>query len=168
MMGGRIAGTLVAGATLSMLPIGLFSIVFALLILAAVAFSFAGWRVAPSLPNLAVAGLASGLMGTITSSGASPFAIVMQHVAPARMRATLGCVFFAGALLSLAMLAAVGMFGLDQFWLGVFLVPPMAFGFAASSPLARLFSRDALRVLILAIAGLGALGVLARAGWPSP
>ena len=163
MMGGRIAGTVAAGATLSVLPTGLFSIVFALLILTAVGFSFAGWRVAPSPPNLVVAGLASGLMGTITSSGASPFAIVMQYVPASRMRATLGCVFFAGAVLSLAMLAAVQMFTFDQFWLGLLLFPPMALGFAASSPLHRLFSRDALRVLILAIAALGAVGVLVRA-----
>jgi uncharacterized membrane protein YfcA len=165
---GRIIGTLAAGAILSLLPAELFSIVFALLILAAVGFSFAGWRVFPTDANMVVAGIASGLMSTITASGASPFAIVMQHVAPARMRATLGCVFFVGALLSLAMLAAVGMFTLDQLWLGLLLFPSIAVGFAASSPLNKLFSREALRVLILAIAALGALGVLVRALWPDP
>jgi uncharacterized membrane protein YfcA len=160
---GRVVGTAAAGAILSVLPPGVFAIVFAVLILTAVGFSFAGWRVFPTAANMIVAGVASGLMSTITASGASPFAIVMQSVEPARMRATLGCVFFAGALLSLGALAAVGMFTIDQFWLGLLLFPPMGAGFAASSALNALFSRDAMRVLILSIAALGAVGVLAQA-----
>jgi uncharacterized membrane protein YfcA len=163
LMSGRAIGTLVAGLTLSILPTTLFSIVFALLILAGVGLSYAGWRIEASVPNMILAGVASGLMGTITSSGAPPYAIVMQHVAPDRMRATVSSVFFAGALLSLVTLAFVGRFSLAQLWLGIFLLPVMTAGFLASNPLTRIAPRAVLRQFLLALSGLGALGILARA-----
>jgi len=160
---GRTGGTIAAGLTLSVLPTTLFSVVFALLILVGVGFSVAGWRVVANVPKMIAAGLASGVMGTITSSGAPPFAIVMQHVPPARMRATIGCVFFAGALLSLVTLGVVGRFTYAQLWLGILLFPPMMIGFVMSSRLNRLFSREHVRYALLAISALGALAILAIA-----
>lgn len=163
LMLGRTGGTIAAGLTLSVLPTTLFSVVFALLILVGVGFSVAGWRVVANVPNMIAAGLASGVMGTITSSGAPPFAIVMQHVPPARMRATIGCVFFAGALLSLVTLGVVGRFTYAQLWLGILLFPPMMIGFVMSSRLNRLFSREHVRYALLAISALGAFAILAIA-----
>jgi uncharacterized membrane protein YfcA len=163
LMAGRIVGTAAAGLTLSILPTTLFGVVFAFLILAGVGLSFAGWRIDASIPNMVVAGLASGLMGTITSSGAPPFAIVMQHVQPARMRATVGCVFFARALLSLVTLGFVGHFSIPQLWLGLILLPVMMVGFVSSGPLNRFVSRATLRHMLLIFSALGALGILVRA-----
>jgi len=85
-------------------------VVLAILILAGVILSVSGWRVSASDPALVVAGAASGVMGTITSSGAAPYAIVMQRVPPAEVRGTMGCVFFAGGLLSLVTLGIFGQF----------------------------------------------------------
>ncbi|WP_378945620.1 sulfite exporter TauE/SafE family protein [Mesorhizobium sp. ANAO-SY3R2] len=162
LMAGRVGGTLLAGATLAALPTNAFSIIFAVLILIGVGLSFAGWKVEASHPNMAVAGFASGLMGTITSSGAPPFAIVMQYVPPRQMRATIGCVFFAGAILSLLMLAYVDRFTLPQLWLGILLFPLMIGGFFVSNRLNRYFSAHGVRVMLLTMSGLGALGILAR------
>ena len=162
LMAGRAGGTLLAGATLAALPTNAFSIVFALLILLGVGLSFAGWKVRASHPNMALAGFASGLMGTITSSGAPPFAIVMQYVPPRQMRATISCVFFAGAILSLLMLAYVDRFTLPQLWLGILLFPLMLGGFFVSGRFIRYFSPRGVRMLLLAMSGLGALGILAR------
>jgi uncharacterized membrane protein YfcA len=163
LMTGRVGGAILAGLTLSVLPGTLFAVVFALLILVGVGFSLAGWRVVATLPNMIMAGLASGMMGTITSSGAPPLAIVMQHVPPPQMRASIACVFFFGALFSLLILAMVDRFSFAQLWLGLLLIPPVAAGFAASSPLKRLFSRAAVRMALLAISALGAIAILIRA-----
>ena len=162
LMSGRVIGNLAAVLTLSIMPTTLFSVVFAVLILAGVSLSYAGWRIEASVPNMVAAGVASGLMGTITSSGAPPYAIVMQHVAPDRMRGTLSSVFLAGALLSLVMLTFVGRFTIHQFWMGVVLLPVMTVGFLASTPLNRVAPRAALRQFLLALSAVGALGVLAR------
>ena len=160
--GGRLIGSVLAAATLSVLPTTFFSTLFAILILTGVGFSLSGWRVAPTVPNMLGAGVASGLMATITSSGAPPFALVLQHMPPARMRATISAVFFIGAIFSLVMLAVVGLFGRAELWLGILLFPFMIVGFFASTPLTRMFPRGAVRHILLALSTLGAIGILVR------
>jgi uncharacterized membrane protein YfcA len=162
-LAGRLAGAIAAAGLLQLLAGPTLAVLFALLILGGVALSLAGWRVLPSGRNAALAGLASGVMGTITSAGAPPLAIAMQHLEPARLRATLGCIFFAGSVFSLAALAWVGRMRAQHLVLAVLLVPWMVAGFAASGPLARRMSRRALRGFLLGLASMGALAVLAQA-----
>ena len=159
---GRALGTLLAAACLVWLPVATLSVLFAGLILTGVALSVMGWRVAPSTPVTALAGIASGLMGTITSSGGPPFAISMQHLAPARMRATLGCVFFAGSAISLAALAGVGQMGWPHLVLSLLLMPWMVAGFMLSGALSRHVSHAFSRRFLLAMATMAALAVLVQ------
>lgn len=163
LMSGRIGGSLVAGAVLYVLSAEAFSVLFALLILAGVGFSLGGWTIKTSTPNMIVTGVASGLMGTITSSGAPPVAIAMQHVPPAELRATVSAFFVMGALFSLATLGAVGRFGPHELRLGLVLLPAMAAGFLASGPLNRVVSRGMIRLGLLTLSGLGALAILVKA-----
>jgi uncharacterized membrane protein YfcA len=164
-MSGRVVGTIVGAATVSVMSTTLFSVVLAVLILVGVALSVSGWRVHATTGNLVAAGAASGFMGTITSSGAPPYAIVMQRVAPAELRGTIGCVFFAGGFFSLVMLGVVGHFDAKQFWLGLILFPFMMAGFAVSTPLTKFFSREATRYFLLALAAAGSIGILIRAAF---
>lgn len=161
-MTGRFSGTILAGLTLSMLPAGAFSIMFAILILVGVAFSFGGWRVATTARNMVAAGFVSGIMGTITSSGAPPFTIVMQHMPPHQLRPTISSIFFLGALFSLVILHAVGRFGAPELRLGLVLLPAMAAGFAVSGPLKQMVSHGVIRMGLLLLTAAGALGILAR------
>ncbi|WP_458765367.1 sulfite exporter TauE/SafE family protein [Cupriavidus basilensis] len=161
-LAGRAAGTLVAVAAMTQLPAEVLALVFALSILAAVALSLLGWRVQASGLNMAVAGAASGFMGTVTSAGAPPFAIVMQHLPPPQLRATIGCILCAGAAFSLAMLAAAGRFGLVDLWLSLSLSPMLLIGFAVSNRLKNRFSAKAVRKLLLALCTAGAIGVLVK------
>lgn len=162
-MAGRVVGTVTGAAVLSLLSATLFSIVFAVLILIGVTLSVSGWKVHATDRNLVIAGAASGVMGTITSSGAGPYAIVMQHVAPPELRGTMGCIFFAGGFFSLVMLGVFGHFDLKQFWLGLVLFPFMIAGFAVSTPLTRVFSREMMRRFLLGLAAAGSIGILIRA-----
>ncbi|EHP37594.1 hypothetical protein OR16_41954 [Cupriavidus basilensis OR16] len=166
-LAGRAAGTVVAVAAMTQLPAELLALVFALSILAAVALSLLGWRVRASGLNMAVAGAASGFMGTVTSAGAPPFAIVMQHLPPPQLRATIGCILCAGAAFSLAMLAAAGRFGLADLWLSLSLSPMLLVGFAASNRLKNRFSAKAVRKLLLALCTAGAVGVLVKLALPA-
>lgn len=162
-MAGRVFGTIAGAAVLSMLSATLFSVVFALLILTGVILSISGWKVFPTVGNLVIAGAASGVMGTITSSGAGPYAIVMQRVPPPELRGTMGSIFFAGGFFSLVMLAVFGHFDLRQLWLGLVLFPFMIAGFAVSTPLTKVFSREAMRHFLLGLAAAGSIGILIRA-----
>ena len=162
-MAGRVVGTVAGAAILTALSATLFGVVLATLILLGVILSVSGWRVEATKPALVIAGAWSGVMGTITSSGAAPYAIVMQRVAPAELRGTMGGVFFLGGFLSLVTLAVFGHFNREQFWLGFVLFPFMIAGFAISTPLQRFFSRDLMRYFLLGLAAAGSVGILLRA-----
>lgn len=159
---GRVLGTVLAAACLAVLPVKTLSLMFAALILAGVLLSLKGWRVAHSWRNTALAGLASGLMGTITSAGAPPFAIAMQHLPPHRLRGTLGAVFFIGAAVSLVALTMVGRMGSHQVWLSLLLAPWMLVGFVLSGRIKFLMGQHSLRPLLLGLAAFGALGILVQ------
>lgn len=159
-LAGRVLGTAGAAVCLALLSADSLALVFAVLILAAVVLSVSGWRVSASPRNVLVAGLASGVMGTITSAGAPPFAIAMQHLRPDRLRATLGCIFFAGSTVSLLTLAAVGRMGLHGLHLALLLTPWMLIGFAGSRRVAQLLGPRSTRPLLLGLATLGSLWIL--------
>ncbi|SCU73936.1 Ornithine cyclodeaminase [Cupriavidus necator] len=159
---GRALGGAAAVLTMAWLAPGPLGVLFSVSILAAVALSLLGWRLLPTSPNVAIAGTLSGFMGTITSAGAPPFALVMQHMAPAPLRATMGCILSGGAVLSLSMLALAGRFGLPQLVLAAALAPFLFAGFALSNRLRGRVSPGAVRRLLLGLCAAGALGVLGR------
>jgi uncharacterized protein len=161
-LAGRLAGAVLAAFVVKILPTPLASILFALMILTGVVLSVRGWHVATTPANSAAAGLASGLMGTITSAGAPPLAIAMHNLEPAPLRATLGCIFLIGSVMSFAALAAVGRAGSADLVLGLFLAPWLLAGFAASGPIARRMSRAAMRNFLLTLAAFGAIAVLVQ------
>ncbi|MBS1182275.1 MAG: hypothetical protein H6Q99_2155 [Proteobacteria bacterium] len=162
LMSGRLVGSFAAGALLVVLPADGFAILFAVIILVGVGFSFAGWRVKATRPAMVVAGVASGLMGTITSSGAPPIAIVMQNMPAARLRATVSSFFVLGALLSLGILYSVGRFGMTECGLGLILAPAMMLGFLASGPAKGHLSQAHLRIGLLLMSATGAIAILLR------
>lgn len=161
-LAGRVLGTGAAAGLLVWFSADALSILFAVLILAAVLLSTVGWRVEPTAVNLSIAGIASGIMGTITSAGGPPFAIAMQHLAPPTMRATLGVVFCVGTLVSLAALSWVGRMGVMHWLYVLVLIPWMLAGFFLSTRLGRHVSRPAIRKWLLGTACVSALVILGR------
>jgi len=159
---GRVVGTGVAAFSLTLLSAQTLSVLFAVLILSGVGLSLSGWRVMPTLRNTTIAGLASGVMGTITSVGAPPFAIAMQHMPADRLRGTFGAIFFIGSAVSIAALTAVGRMGAHEFLISLILMPWMLAGFLVSGLLKGRVPAARVRALLLGMAGLGALGILAR------
>jgi hypothetical protein len=131
-MAGRIAGTAAAGAVIALLPLSIFGTVFAVMILAAIGLSMTNWHLLPTRRNLLVAGLLSGLMGTITSVGAPPMAMVYQNMPGPKVRATLGAFLTLGAAFSLVTLALVGRFTAAHAASAAWLIPPVILGFLAS------------------------------------
>lgn len=159
---GRFAGAAIAIAAIAALSPKPLAIAFAVLILVAVTLSAAGWVLRPTRSNACYAGVVSGLMGTITSAGAPPFAILMQEMDPAKFRSTIGCILAVGAAVSLAMLASVGRFGAPQFALGLSLLPWTLLGFVVSGAIGRRVSSQGVRRALLAMAAAGAIGILVK------
>lgn len=159
---GRLSGTVLAAACLVLLSVKTLSLMFALLILTGVSLSMSGWRVMPTRRNMAVAGVASGMMGTITSAGAPPFAIAMQNMGAAQLRGTFGAIFFIGSAVSITVLTVVGRMGAHEYLLSALLMPWMFAGFFASSPIKRFVPAPFVRKMLLAMAAIGAIAVLLR------
>jgi uncharacterized membrane protein YfcA len=161
-IGGRIPGSIVAGLVIGLAPRSTFSVLFALLILAAVLLSVTGWRVRATPLSLATAGFGSGVMGTLTSVGAPPMGLVMQNADPPRLRATIGAFLVAGSVVSLVVLAWAGHFGWHELRLGLTLLVPIAIGFWMSKYLVHRVNARAMRYLVLGISGFSAAFLLAQ------
>lgn len=161
-LAGRLPSSVAAVMLMSLLPVRLLGIVFALTILLGVALSLTRLDLRPTPVSLFVAGLVSGFMGTLTSVGLPPIALVYQAAKGATLRATVGGYLVFGTMISLGALAAAGRFGRHDVMLGTGLVVPLMIGFWLSGPLTRCLPQSAVRVLVLALSTLSALLLLAR------
>ena len=160
--GGRLLGTVIAAGVLAKLSPALFDVLFATLVLIAVGLSLPRRGFERSARNLAVAGVASGLMGTLAAIGGPPVALVYHGVAPPRFRATLGVLLVLGASMSIAAAWAVGRFGHTEIALSAVLVPAAFVGFWLSRFGIRWMNGPRVRVAGLVLSSAAALGVLAR------
>lgn len=160
---GRVVGAVPAGIALCVASQATFDLLFSGLVLAAVGSSLLQREIRPTGRAIFAAGVASGFMGTITSIGGPPVALVYQSARGPRLRATLAGMFLIGSVVSLVALAAVGRFGAAELLRAALLVPGVVVGAISARPLLRRFDRRATRPLVLALSAGSALLVLARA-----
>ena len=163
-MAGRIAGTAAAGAVIVMLPLSIFGTLFALMMLAAIGLSMTHWHLLPTPRNLLVAGLFSGFMGTITSVGAPPIAMVYQNMPGPKVRATVGAFLMLGAGFSLVTLVLVGRFTAAHAASCAWLVAPLLAGFLASKYLLRHVDRSGqgIKPAVLGVSAIAAFMLLLK------
>lgn len=160
---GRFAGSAIAATLIVSLPANGLALLFGILVLTGVAISATGYSVRPTTATVLAASTLSGLMGTITSAGGPPMALLYQRSAGPQLRAMLSSYFLAGTIISIAMLWAAGRFGLWELKAGLALTPGAVLGFLGSGPLASRADRRAVRPLVLAVAGVSAVAVIVRA-----
>jgi len=159
---GRLPGTLLGAALLAILPPERLAAPLGALVLLAVVISASGVRIEPTPRTLVGAGLLSGFMGTTSSIGGPPIAMVYQHAPGDRLRGTLGGYFVIGAVMSLIAVAAVGRFGAAELRWGAVFVPGILLGFALSSRLTPWVDRGYTRPAVLIIAGAAGIAVIAQ------
>lgn len=159
---GRIAGV-VAGSLLlaNLANPQLFMLVFGLMIGSAVLLSASGWRLPFNRLTLLTMCSFSGLMGTITSVGAPPMALIYQNRSSREARPTLAAFFSIGATLSFLGLYISGWVGLNDFLLALFMVPPMLIGTFIARRLSTSFD-SRFRPILLTIAGVAAAMLIYR------
>lgn len=162
-LSGRGVAALAAALTVGLMSEGAFALVFGLAVLLAVGLSLIGLRVQTTRQSLFVAGLISGYMGTLTSIGAPPMALVYQNAAPARMRATLSGFFFFGSIISIIALIGVGRFGRHDLVLGLSLVPFALIGLLLSGWSRKLLSKQRIKPVVLAVSSVSAIILVLRA-----
>jgi uncharacterized membrane protein YfcA len=132
------------------------------MVLAAVLLSLAGLKIIATPANLFAAGSASGFMGTLTSIGAAPMAIVYQHSTGPVMRSTLNTFFVVGGVISLAALTLTGHMGWKEYMLAAFLTPFALIGFLFSHWGRRLVDKGRVNAVVLTISAASALILIVK------
>jgi hypothetical protein len=159
---GRVPGTIAGSLAVASLPEGGLAVLFGSLVLVAVALSVAGWTLHPTPGTLVTAGAASGFMGTATSIGGPPMALVYQRRSGPELRATLAAYFVVGASFSVLALAVVGEFGGRDVRLGLVLLPGMLAGYAVSGAAVKVLDRGYTRAAVLGFAALSSIVLIGR------
>jgi uncharacterized protein len=151
---GRVPGSVVGAIAVVTLATNVLVVVFALLVLAGVALSVVGWDVRPTPSTLFTAGVTSGVMGSITSIGGPPMAIVYQHRSGQELRSTLALFFVFGTALSIVLLTVAGEIDSSDLSRAATLIPAMLVGYLASRHLGHVLDRGYMRPAILGFSAL--------------
>jgi uncharacterized protein len=116
-----------------------------------------GWAPRPRRANLIAAGAASGIMGTATSIGGPPMALVWQGHEGPRLRGTMSAFFMVGSTISMTMLWLAGAVTPQMLVLALWMVPAVIAGYAASRYVNRFLNPRRLRALALGASALGSV-----------
>jgi hypothetical protein len=162
---GRLPGTVIGVAVVALVAPATLSVLTGLAVLVAVAVSVARATVPVTRPTTVAAGVASGAMGTATSIGGPPLALLYQHHEGPVLRSTLAVTFGVGTLISLGALALAGEVHGWQVLLALALVPGIGGGLVASRFVARRLDGRWLRPAVLAVAALAAVLAIANGLW---
>lgn len=159
---GRIAGAALGAALLTFIPHENLSLLFGATVLIAVLISMTGVHLSPIPVNILGAGTISGLMGTASSVGGPPLALIYQREKGPRIRGTLAVIFIFGAIISILSLVIIGRFGLKEIQAGVILFPGIIAGFLLSSRTARILDRGLTRHAVLSASSVSGIIVILR------
>ncbi len=159
---GRVPGTVLGAFTLTVLAERTLGITLGALVLAAVAMTAFGPPIRPRRGVLLVGGVLSGFMGTTSSIGGPPIAMLYQHERGALIRGTLSTYFTFGATLSLVALAFVGRFGRFELLSACALLPGVFVGVLLSERALSWLDGGRTRVAVLAVSAISGALVLGR------
>lgn len=156
-LAGRVPGTIVGALILTVIPERALAILIAGVVLGGVALTSFGWVPAPHRRNLVLAGATSGVLGTATSIGGPPMALVWQRSSGPRLRGTMAGFFLVGSLMSLAMLTATGAVDRHTLVMCALLIPATVGGYVLSRYVNRLMNPQRQRWTAIAASVTGAV-----------
>ncbi len=159
---GKCIGAMIAAIIIARIPTDLFGIILGGIILMAVLSSLlnVSWNLSPS--KLFGASLASGFMGTFSSIGGPPLALLYQHQKGAVIRGTLSGFSLIGTIISLVALLLVGKFTVQDLSLFIQMIPAVLLGFLLSQFLVRVLDQGYTRGAILLVSALSALTAIIK------
>lgn len=158
----RIPGTLVGVWLLLQLSIFWLQICVSVCVLLAVLISYYGKQFDYTPSRLGVAAFVSGIMGTTTSIGGPPMALVMQHGKAATVRANLSIYFAYSCALSLLTYWASGLMTSSLVYSSLSFIPVCIVGFVFGKKARSYVDAGRFRPLLLILCGLA--GIIALAG----
>jgi uncharacterized membrane protein YfcA len=159
---GRLPGVAAGAFIVSILASDVLALVIGGFVVLAAVLSILSPPLSIRPASAALVGLVSGVMGTASSIGGPPVALLYQNQPGPIMRSTLGATFLIGTAMSLAALAIAGQVEVWQVWLGLALMPGIGFGLYASRWLHGWLDRGWLRPCVLGFAVFSGIAVMLR------
>jgi uncharacterized protein len=160
---GRMIGTPPAALLMGTISVIAFDLIFAAMVLIAVAISLVHTSIKATPRNIFLATALSGFMSTISSIGGPPVALVYQNTSGPELRGNLAMLFTMGCVISLTALTIIGRFHVQDLFYSLFLIVGVIVGVLCSGPFKRLIDKQSARPWLLGLCSLSALLVLARA-----
>ncbi|MGO1246260.1 MAG: sulfite exporter TauE/SafE family protein [Oceanisphaera sp.] len=158
----RLPGSWCGGLLLVSIAAWQLSLFFGSALLVAVWLSLRRYSLPLNKMNLTVAGFLSGVLGTSTSVGGPPIALLYQHEERLTARNEIAAFFLVGTPISLLMLWLNGGAALVNIGLIVKMLPGVVIGFWLSRHLERVISAQSARPAILCISAISAIVVLVQ------
>lgn len=154
---GRLPGTVAGAWLVVVVPADGLAWLVAAVVLGGVVMAFMGWAPHPGRRNLVAAGAASGLMGTSTSIGGAPMAIVWQGSHGSQLRGTMSAFLLVGTTMSLVALLASGAIDSHILSIAGLMLPAVLAGALVSRLVNRSLDRRRLRLTALTASAAGAV-----------
>lgn len=157
---GRVPGTVAGGSLLLLIDQKALALWIGISVLAGVGLSMSSIIFKANGKSLFCAGFLSGFMGTSSSIGGPPMALVLQHQENDFIRANLAAFFVVSCTMSLTMLASIGRFGTEHLLISLPLMPATLAGYWLAMRTMHRISHRNLRLFSLwlcAIAGSAAV-----------
>ncbi len=162
LMVGRLPGTALGAVVVATVATGTLSVVTGVSVLVAVALSAASATIPLTRSTTAATGLVSGAMGTATSIGGPPLALLYQHHEGRVLRSTLAVTIGTGTVVSLVGLAVAGAIARWQALLALALLPGVGAGLLVGRFTARRVESRWLRPAVLVFAAVSASVAIVR------
>ncbi len=159
----RVPGSWLGASLLAAVSPAVLSLILGSTLLVAVALSWRNnIRISMSPRSLSVAGFFSGIIGTATSVGGPPMALVYQESNVLTARSELAAFFLAGLPITLMMLALTDNLPLESLLLTLKMVPGLIAGVFVARRIDRYIDKQSARPLLLSMSLLGAVLVLVQ------
>ena len=108
------------------------------------------------------AGLASGTFALVASIGGPPIALLYRNAKGPTLRSNLAAVFIVGLLITIGTRVLADRLTTSDVVVAAFLLPAILLAGIASGPLAKRIEGSVLRVTVLLVASLAAVGLFWR------
>lgn len=157
---GRLPGNGLGIWLLLAAPMAVLETLIAAIVLFAVGVTLCRFHLPVNRVTLFVAGVLSGIFGTVAAIGGPPIVLLMHGFSPDRMRGNLAAFFVITSLLTLATLALAGQLSIWHFKLALTFLPAVLIGNALADAVAHRLDKVLLQRCSLALCTLAALGLL--------
>lgn len=163
----RLPGAWLGAWLLTAVPQYTLSLLFGSSLLLAVLVTWKTFKVGMSTTNLCIGGFFSGMIGTATSVGGPPMALVYQESDRITARNEIAAFFLIGTPISVLMLALQGAIDQTSLELSFKMVPGLLIGFWLARRFDNRLGVQSAKPLLLGVCSLSALMVLYKGivGW---